>query len=203
MQFLVTSLVSSAASVLLIVAAHLLKPEIDPRRRMLSELSIGRLGRVMDAAFVAWSVSNLSLAAGLWPLVPGWIVILLGVVSLGPLGAAFAVTDPIATPRVQQSTTGRLHALFGTVFIFGFPVVTALFAGWSLLAASPLWPWFAVTGALVWASLISFLVVAARSAQAGLALGARSPIGIPNRLSAAACVAWTVSTAVAALPLVT
>lgn len=127
MPLLVLSLVASAVFVVLVSAAHLLKPEIDPRWRMLSELSIGRHGWVMNAAFVAWSVSNLSLAVGLVPLVPLWALLLLGLVSLGPLGAAFAVTDPITIPPEDQTRTGRVHTGFGMLFIFGLPLVVAVF----------------------------------------------------------------------------
>ena len=202
MPFLVASLVASAVFVVLVTTAHFLKPKIDPRWRMLSELSIGRHGWVMNAAFVAWSVSNLSLAVGLIPLVPLWALLLVGIVSLGPLGAAFAVTDPITTPPEEQSRTGRVHTGFGMLFIFGLPLAVLLLAGWSVVASSPLWPWLCATAALVWAGLINFIVVTAKLARAGAKAGPESPIGIPNRWFSAAYMVWTVVIALAAMSLV-
>lgn len=196
------SLIASALFVVLVVAVHWLKPEIDPRWRMLSELAIGRHGWVMNVAFVAWSVSNLSLAAGLWPLVLVWAVLSLGFVSLGPLGAAFAVTDPITIAPEDQSQVGRVHTAFGMLFIFGFPLVTAAFALWSVASSSPLWPWLCLTALLVWAGLINFIAVTARLARAGAKAGPQSPIGIPNRWFSAAYVAWTTVIALAAMSLV-
>lgn len=149
--FLIVSLAASGLLVGLVLLAHVLKPEISPRWRMLSELAIGRWGVVMNMAFIAWAASNMALAVALWPLVPAWGAALLILVSIGPLGAAFFVADPITTPPEQGSATGRWHAIFGVLFILGFPVVVALLAVSAIATASPLWPWFLGMGVLVWA----------------------------------------------------
>ena len=201
MPFLTVSLVASGLLVGLVLLAHVLKPEISPRWRMLSELSIGRMGWVMDAAFIAWAVSNMALAVALWPLVPAWGAILMILVSIGPLGAAFFVADPITAPREQASTTGRWHAVFGVLFVLGFPIVVALLAVSAIVTGSPLWPWFAVMGLLVWACLGVFMVLVIRWRREGRPVGPETPIGLPNRLFAAAYVAWTVVIALAAWPL--
>jgi Protein of unknown function (DUF998) len=201
MPFLIVSLGASALLVGLVLLAHLLKPEISPRWRMLSELAIGRWGVVMNMAFISWAASNMALAVALWPLVPAWAAALLIVVSIGPLGAAFFVADPITTPPEQASTTGRWHTVFGVLFILGFPIVVALLAISAMATGSPLWPWFVGMGLLVWACLAVFMVLVARWRRECRPLGPEMPIGLPNRLFAAAYVAWTVVIALAAWPL--
>ncbi|MBO0766295.1 MAG: hypothetical protein J2P50_17135, partial [Hyphomicrobiaceae bacterium] len=49
MPFLIVSLAASGLLVGLMLLAHVLKPEISPRWRMLSELAIGRWGLAMNS----------------------------------------------------------------------------------------------------------------------------------------------------------
>ena len=191
------SLIASGAFIGLVLVAHALKPEIDPRWRMLSELAIGRWGIVMNIAFVAWSMSNITLAIALRPFVPSWTAVLLVVVSLGPLGAAFARTDPITTPPTEATIAGRWHAFFGLLFILGFPLVTALLAITAIVAASPLGPWLAGLGSSVWACIATFVVLVARWRREGRTAGSQMPIGWPNRLFVLAYAAWTIGVALA------
>jgi hypothetical protein len=198
MRFSIVSVVASALFAALVLAAHLLKPEISPRWRMLSELSIGRMGWVMDAAFVAWAVSNMALGVALWGVAPPWLSALLIVVAAGPLGAAFATADPITTSPNDATAHGRWHGVFGILFILGFPMVAALFAITTVKGASPLWPCFLGTALLVWVAFVAFIVLATRWRRAGRKPGPEMPIGIPNRIFAAAYVVWTVAIALAA-----
>jgi hypothetical protein len=193
------SLTASAAFAGLVILAHILKPEIDARWRMLSELSIGRWGGVMNAAFIAWSASNVALAFALWSLVPVWATLALILVSLGPLGAAFATADPITTPRDQMSVRARWHAVFGLLFILGLPVVTILFAV-ATFGDGRLWPWTIAMASVVWASLAGFMVATIGWGREGRQPGPDMPIGIPNRIFSAAFVAWTVVIALVARP---
>ena len=152
-------------------------------------------------AFIAWAASNMALAVALWPLVPPWVAVLLILVSIGPLGATFFVADPITTSREQGSTSGRWHAVFGVLFVLGFPVVAALLAVYTIATGSPLWPWSLGMGLLVWACLAVFMVLVVRWRRQGRPVGPEMPIGLPNRLFAAAYVVWTIVIALAAWPL--
>jgi hypothetical protein len=201
MPFLIVSLAASGLLVGLVLLAHILKPEVSPRWRMLSELAIGRWGVMMNMAFIAWATSNMALAVALWPLVSAWVAALLILVSVGPLGAAFFVADPITTSPGQGSTIGRWHAAFGVLFILGFPIVVALLAVSAIVTRSPLWPWFLGMGLLVWACLAVFMVLIVRWRREGRPVGPEMPIGLPNRLFAAAYVAWTVVIALIAWPI--
>src|SRR5262245_23784044 len=116
------ALAAVAAFSILLVTVHLLKPEIDPSWRMISEYEIGRYGWLMRLAFVCWSVSVVADAVVLGPYASTLGQAALVVVALGPLGAAVFATDPITTPPESTSVAHRWHSLFGTLFIFGFPI---------------------------------------------------------------------------------
>src|SRR5262249_18513094 len=61
--------------------------------------------------------------------------------------------------------------------------------------------WFLGMGVLVWVTLALFIAMSARWRRAGRSLGPEMPIGIPNRVFAAAYVVWTVAIALSAWPL--
>jgi hypothetical protein len=135
------------------------------------------------------------LGFGRWLL--SWTSLSLIAVSIGPLGAAFAAADPITTPRDQISAHARWHGFFGLLFIMGLPVVTILLAI-STFGNGRLGSWAVGLAIVVWASLIGFLIMVFRWQREGREPGPNMPIGIPNRIFAAAFVAWTVGIALAA-----
>lgn len=196
-SLIVISLAASALFVALVILAHILNPEIDARWRALSELSIDRRGWVMNVAFLAWSASNIALALAIWSVVPPWTSLALVIVSVGPLGAAFAATDPITRPRGQMSAHARWHNFFGALFILGLPIVTVLLAV-ATFGKGGLGSWALGLAIAVWASLIGFLFMVIRWHRAGREPGPNMPIGIPNRIFAAVFVASTVGIALAA-----
>ena len=200
-SLIVISLAASALFMVLVVLAHVLNPEIDARWRMLSELSIGRRGWVMNVAFLAWSASNMVLALALWSVVPPWTSLPLILVSFGPLGAAFAAADPITTPPEWMTTHARWHGFFGVLFIMGLPVVTILL-GIATFGDGQLGSWTLGLAIIVWASIVGFFLMVVRWRQARRKPGPNMPIGIPNRIFAAAYVVWTVGVALAAWPVV-
>jgi hypothetical protein len=187
------TLAAVAAFSSLLVLVHVLKPEIDPSWRMISEYEIGRHGWLMRLAFVCWSVSVFAVAVVLWPdaLILGGVALV--VVGVGPLGAAIFATDPITTPPESTSTAHRWHALFGAVFVLGFPIAATL-AGWNVassdfFATSHGWPgWLSW---VPWSGLIVFLGSAVVfQARAKRRAGPDVPIGWPNRFMVLTYVAW-------------
>jgi hypothetical protein len=67
------ALVSSLAAALwlgVIVLLHLIKPELDPRFRMVSEYARAPRGWIMQFAFFCVAVSCWALAVATWPLLP-------------------------------------------------------------------------------------------------------------------------------------
>jgi Protein of unknown function (DUF998) len=98
------TLAAVAAFSPLLIIVHVLKPEIDPSWRMISEYEIGRHGWLMRLAFVCWSVSVLAVAVALWPYASILGDVALVVVGVGPLGAAVFATDPITTPPGRRAS---------------------------------------------------------------------------------------------------
>jgi Protein of unknown function (DUF998) len=178
----------SAFSILLIIL-HFLKPENDPSWRMVSEYEIGRWGWLMRIAFFFWSLSCFALVVGLFQRVSIIGEVLLAIVAIGPLGAAFFATDPITTPPESQSTISKLHSLFGAIFILGLPIAATV-VDWNL-GAHLAWASF-----VVWFGLVvmgSVLFVGVRK----IPLGSQTRIGWPNRFMVLAYVVWIIVIAVA------
>jgi Protein of unknown function (DUF998) len=145
------------ASVLIVVLLHLVKPEIDPSWRMLSEYEIGRYGWLMRVAFVLCAVGcfltgyQIAASGGMG----GWLLML---AALGPFGAAFFATEPITVPQAERGREDRIHAAFGALFLLLFPlaatVVTVATPDDSPIAI--LGPWLLVLTTAVWISFVVF-----------------------------------------------
>ncbi|MFM8578333.1 MAG: DUF998 domain-containing protein [Planctomycetaceae bacterium] len=56
-----TAIVAAGMFLGLLLMAHLLKPEVDPATRFISELAIGRHGGVMQGAFLAHATANVAI----------------------------------------------------------------------------------------------------------------------------------------------
>ena len=120
------SLAASAVAIALVVLLHRLEPELDPSWRMLSEYSLGRYGTLMRVAFVAAASAVMAVAAALRGVSGSTVPLLLVLVAIGPLGAAFVDTDPITTPPDQRSRRDTVHAALGSLFIIGFPPASTI-----------------------------------------------------------------------------
>ena len=194
---------------LLLFLLHFLKPELDPKWRMISEYEIGRFGWLMRLAFFAWGAGLLALLVALWPsLLPvsgliarAWLIVI--VIAL--FGAGIFKTDPITAP--SQSLVNLLHTVCGAIVILTFPVAATL-AVRSLLhdprwAAQRSLPAFA-TG-LAWFGLIAYfasIVISLRLDPESHALnGPTIYQGWPNRFLVVTYAAWIVLLAASALRL--
>ncbi len=175
----------------LVVSLHVLEPEYDPSWRMLSEYALGRFGILMRVAFVAAATGVIAVAVALSGPAGVLPTLLLVLVALGPLGAAFIDTDPITTPAAAMSTRGKVHAALGSLFIFGFPfAATAVGLGaWGDPAVGPVLAW---ASAFPWLAVALFLTVNIRSQQPDHPAGPDVPIGWPNRLNMVAYLGWVI-----------
>ncbi len=166
-----------AFSVILVIL-HFLKPEFDPSWRMISEYEIGRYGWLMRLAFVCWSASVVGVDVALSPSLSTAAVVALAIVAIGPLGAAIFATEPTTRPLDQTGTAHRLHAVFGALFILGFPIAATL-AGQACLTGVP------------WIGLIAFLgATRVYGARGGRRAAPEVLIGWPNRFMVATYVLW-------------
>jgi hypothetical protein len=176
------SLVAVAAFSLLLAVVHVLKPEISPSWRMISEYEIGRYGWIMRLAFVCWSASVFAVAVALqqYAASPGSAALF--VVAVGPLGAAIFATEPITTPTASTGVAHRLHAIFGVLFIGGFPIAATLARG----AVGSGWLWL-----VPWIGLVVFMASAVTlQARGKRSAGPDVTIGRPNRFLVLTYVTW-------------
>jgi hypothetical protein len=178
----------------LVVLLHWLETEFDPSRRMLSEYSLGRYGLLMRAAFLAAGTGVIAVAVALsrsaWPA-----SLTLVLVAIGPLGAAFVDTDPIATPRTETSSRSNVHAALGSLFILGFPVAATI-AGISAAGDSAVGPVLAWASVAPWIALAWFLGTSVRYARPDARGAPDVRIGWPNRVSMLVYLGWVALAAV-------
>lgn len=184
------ALISVSVFSILLITFHFLKPENDPSWRMISEYEIGRWGWLMRIAFFFWSVSCFALVVALFHHVSVIGEILLAIVAIGPLGAAFFATDPITTPEESQSTTSRLHTLFGAIFILGLPVAATV-VDWSLGGS------FLLASLVVWLGLVVMVSALSRVGAKKIPFGPQAQIGWPNRFMVLTYVVWIIVVAAA------
>jgi hypothetical protein len=113
---------------ILLALLIVLKPEIDPAWRFISEYGIGRHGWMMSIAFLALAASCVATVIALWSQVRLGGRIGTGFMLIGALGLTLAglfTTDPITTPLDAQSTSSQLHGL-GAVLGDGVPIGATL-----------------------------------------------------------------------------
>jgi len=65
------AMAAAALTVLLLAALHVMSPEFDPSRRVVSEYANGRYGWVLSLMFASWAISSWSLAVALWSQLKG------------------------------------------------------------------------------------------------------------------------------------
>jgi hypothetical protein len=112
---------------LLLAAIILLRPELDPTRKPVSEYAIGRLGWLTVLAFLLAATAYALLLAAVRPLLRGWLGPgLLGVCVLGTAGVGIFVADPVVTPWPAMTTTGRLHTVCGLAALVLLPFAALL-----------------------------------------------------------------------------
>ena len=114
----------------LLSALHLIKPELDPSWRMVSEYEIGRYGWMMMLAFLSLAFSCTTLFVAIRSqirTIGGKIGLAFLLVSaLGMTIAAIFTTDPITASQDELTTHGNLHGLGALLGIPGFLLAATL-----------------------------------------------------------------------------
>ena len=124
------SFAAPAAFLILLAALHLVKPELDPSWRMVSEYEIGRYGWIMQLAFLALASSCVTLFLAIRSQAQttggriGMAFLLLS--AAGMVIAAVFTADPITASQDELTTHGNLHALGAFLGIPGLPIAAAL-----------------------------------------------------------------------------
>jgi Protein of unknown function (DUF998) len=193
------STAAAALFVLLLAGLHVLKPEVDPAWRMISDYELGRYGFFMVLAFGSLAVSSASLFMAIRPhahSVVGWMgLCCLLVCSVALLGGGIFTTDPIGAPSDQLTTHGALHGLSALVGVASMPFAASLIS-WSLML-NPIWApvrgrLFGAAG-LVWLSVVVFgLSVAILLPRGGGKFGPEVVVGWQNRAIMVTYCVWLV-----------
>jgi uncharacterized protein DUF998 len=195
------SFAAAATFVVLLVALHFIKPELDPSWHFISEYAIGRYGWIMVLAFLSLALSYVSLFVAirsqLRTIVGRIGLALLLVSALGLTIAAIFTTDPITVSEDAVTTGGTLHNLGGTLGI-AMPFAAALI-GWKL-ARNPAWS--SAKRSLLWATglalvafLVSFFSLGVMVSQSGGRFGPDVLVGWPNRFEVLAYSVWLMTVA--------
>jgi hypothetical protein len=162
MKHLAFNLVSAIAAVLwlsTIGLLHVIKPELDPRTRMISEYACGAWGWIMQFAFFCMAVSCWALAAAIWTLQSAVGPTLLVVCGFGLVGAGIFVTDPVLPMERTQTLSGALHILSAFAVMMIFPVV-ATCVSWNVseyAVGATTRVWLLVLTASTWVGLLGFI----------------------------------------------
>jgi hypothetical protein len=187
---------AATAFVAVLALLHVLKSELDPSWRMISEYEIGRHGWVMRAAFVLVAVACAALHRAVRGQVDGVAGTIgrlgLGAAAIGTLLAGVFATDPITATEAELTTQGNLH---GLGFALGGPglIVAVTLLTRALRRSAGRTAVIRVARATVLASIAAFAVVMATTYDG--TFSSDVPIGWPNRLLMVGFAAWVVGVA--------
>jgi len=182
----------------LLVLLHLLKPELDPSWRFVSEYATGQHGWVMGVGFLSLAIGCAAIFVTVRSQVRGAVGYLgLAFLLLATLGltlAAFFPMDLITIDPAEATDAGRMHALASMLGVPSLPVAAMLISfnlgrqpGWSL-ARAPL-QWSAVL--MLLALVLMFATIGVLLPQNG-GFGPAVVLGWPNRLLILAYCAWLI-----------
>ncbi len=124
--------VTATGFLVVLAALHLIKSDLSPTWRMVSEYEIGRYGWLMQGAFLMLAVSTVGACIILRPVTSnraGRIGRSALLMTAGGLAlAGFATADPITSTTAQLTTHGNLHGLGAMLGIPGLAVASIALA---------------------------------------------------------------------------
>ena len=133
------SLAAGGLFTVLLAGLHLVKPELEPTWRFVSEYALGRAGWMMTCAFISLATSLLAAVVATWRhvhTVAGRIgLVILLVAAVGLLIAAGFETDPINTAADAYTHAGRVHLLGASL---DYSPIGMQLTGWAL-SRTPRW----------------------------------------------------------------
>ena len=192
--------VSAGAFLAILGLLHILKPELSPTWRMVSEYQIGRHGWLMSVAFVLLAAACLATARTVVPVAAdragrvGRIALRLS--AAGLTLAAVATADPVTATPEQLTTHGNLHGLGAMVGIPAF-LVAAIAVNRSVQRSQRAPQLRAATVAVVTALIVFAVSMAVMFDGAPATPDVR--LGIQNRALVVTYAAWLIVAARAAV----
>jgi hypothetical protein len=198
-----TARLSRAAAgtfVLLLAVLHILRPDLDPTWRFISEYAVGDHGWIMVLAFLSLAISFIALFIALRSEVRtmggriGLFALLIS--ATGLIIAAIFPTDPVTTTPDAMTTSGKLHSLGGALGI-AMPFAAALISwnlarnpGWAHARRSVVW-----TAALALVATLAFIAAVAVMVPGDGVFGPELPVAWVGRLEILAYSVWLMTVA--------
>ncbi len=194
-RMLAADMASAAATGFLVLlgSLHVIKPDLSPTWRMVSEYAIGSHGWLMFLAFVALAAACVAAIIALSPYATDQAGrvgrVALGITAAALTLAAFATTDPVTATPAQLTSEGKLH---GVAAMIGMPafLIAAVSLHRSLRRHS------AVSNHAVRVTTIALVAAVVIFAVSMAAMFDGAPadpsvrIGIQNRILVVAQAAW-------------
>ncbi len=141
------ALMTSAATLVFLIALHILSPEFDPSWRMVSEYALGDYGWVLSLMFVVWALSSLALVFAIWSQVK---------TIAGKIGLFFLIATGIGEAMASVFDIKHpLHELAAFIGILSLPVAAMLIS----VSLGRTEEWFAVKKTLLWTANLTWISV--------------------------------------------
>jgi hypothetical protein len=113
------AIVATGATIVLLVALHVLSPEFSPSWRMISEYAFGHYAWVLSLMFLSWGIGTWALSAAIWAQVNTtggkvglWLLVIAGIGEA--MASVFDVTHEVG------------HGIAGLLGVIGFPIAAVL-----------------------------------------------------------------------------
>jgi hypothetical protein len=144
------SLYAAVLFILSLIILHIIKPELDPSWRMISEYEIGNLGWVMRVAFFLLAGSCITLFAAIYSEIR-WLLGKFGLVLLLLSAAGMILAGIFTSDSMTGSRTpiGQIHELGAMLDSIPF---AALFINLTLIRKNP--DWAPARKALFWTAFL-------------------------------------------------
>jgi hypothetical protein len=176
--------------VVIIVALHFLRPDLNPISRPTSEYAVGAYGYLMTSAFFSMSLASWALVIALYQGVPGPARSRIGLSLLGiwAVGVLIAMLFPIDLDGAPQTMAGTIHAINGPLTFLSLNLGVIL-VSWRFKHHTEWRPFYRLAVILSLLILLEFIAVpVAMATESGLA-------GLAQRIFLVTFVTWFVVTA--------
>jgi hypothetical protein len=183
--------------VLILIVLHFLKPELDPKWRMISEYEIGKYGWLMRIAFFSWGLSTLSVLLMTLKIGNGsyLIYIWLSILVLALFGAGIFKTNPIM--ETKKSIVNTIHTICGSIVILTFPILATVIC-FRYIGLNAIYVPGILIGitVLAWIAQFSFFSSISISQKKDPKAGRVGPtiyLGWPNRIMVLVYALWSIT----------
>jgi len=191
------SIAASVTFLVLLAALHIIKPELDPAWRVISEYEIGDYGWMMQLAFFLLALSCIALVPAIQSEVTGfWGKFGLGLLLLSAAGMVIAGIFTSDSMTGSRTPTGQVHELAALLDSIPF---AAVLINLTLLRRNPAWSparrALLSTAFLPLLGLVIFIGSVAVMFPSDGKFGPQVLIGWPNRFFIATHAIWLITVA--------